>query len=88
MAEKSFKPPAGAVAAAKRALKKRAEASPSNRGGTAVGLARARDIAAGKSLPLGTVKSRIHAATATFAEQWKAAARRSRGADADKEFKA
>lgn len=56
MAEKSFKPPAGAVAAAKRALKKRAEASPSNRGGTAVGLARARDIAAGKSLPLGTVK--------------------------------
>lgn len=56
MAEKSFKPPAGAVAAAKRALKKRAEASPSNRGGTAVGIARARDIAAGKSLPLATVK--------------------------------
>ena len=39
-------------------------------------------------IPLGTVKSRIHAATATFAEQWKAAARRSRGADAGKEFKA
>jgi RNA polymerase sigma-70 factor (ECF subfamily) len=39
-------------------------------------------------IPLGTVKSRIHAATATFAEQWKAAARRSRGGDADKEFKA
>jgi len=39
-------------------------------------------------IPLGTVKSRIHAATATFADQWKAAARRSRGADADKEFKA
>lgn len=39
-------------------------------------------------IPLGTVKSRIHAATATFAEQWKAAARRSRGTDADKEFKA
>jgi len=56
MAEKAFKPPAGAVAAAKRALKKRAEASPSNRGGTAVGLARARNIAAGKSLPLATVK--------------------------------
>lgn len=55
MAE-GYSPPAGARSAAKRALEMRAKASPSNRGMTSVGIARARDLSNGKSLSLATVK--------------------------------
>ncbi len=41
----SFQPPAGAAAAARRALERRAELPPSQRGMTPVGLARARQLA-------------------------------------------
>ena len=51
-----FKPPQGAITAAKRALKRRAEKPPSQRGMTAVGIARARDLANGKTLSPNTVK--------------------------------
>lgn len=52
----SYKPTAGMVAEAKRGLAWRSE---HGRGGTAVGIARARDIANGKRLPMKTVK-RMH----------------------------
>ena len=51
-----FKPPQGAITAAKRALKRRAEMPPSKRGMTPVGIARARDLANGKTLSPDTVK--------------------------------
>lgn len=51
-----FKPPQGAITAAKRSLKRRAEMPPSKRGMTAVGIARARDLANGKTLSPETVK--------------------------------
>lgn len=51
-----YKPTSGMVSAAKRGLKMREEQPPSNRGGTDVGIARARDITSGKSMPLDTVK--------------------------------
>lgn len=50
--ERSFKPPEAARKAAERGLAWREE---HGRGGTAVGVARARDIAGGKSLSLETV---------------------------------
>lgn len=52
----SFKPPEGAKTAAARALKKRAEKPPSQRGMTSVGLARARDLANGRELSPETVR--------------------------------
>ncbi len=54
--QESYKPTAGMIAEAKRGLEWRREF---NRGGTAVGVARARDISNGKSLSLSTVK-RMH----------------------------
>jgi hypothetical protein len=51
-----FVPPKAAQNNAKRALKMREKQPPSNRGMTPVGLARARDLANGKSLSLETVK--------------------------------
>ena len=51
-----FTPPKGAQEAAKRALEKRATKPPSQRGGTEVGLARARDLQNGKTLSPDTVK--------------------------------
>jgi hypothetical protein len=45
-----FTPPKGAQEAAKRALKVRASMSPSKRGMTPVGIARARDLSNGKTL--------------------------------------
>jgi RNA polymerase sigma-70 factor (ECF subfamily) len=48
-----------------------------------------QQIAEVLGIPLGTVKSRLHAAVATFAESWKTAeARSSRMSSANKEFKA
>ena len=52
-ASDSFTPTKGMVAEAKRVLEWRKEFK---RGGTAVGIARARDIANGKNLPYKTVK--------------------------------
>jgi hypothetical protein len=49
----SFKPTAGMIEEAKRGLAWRSEFK---RGGTPVGIARARDIVNGKSLPIETVK--------------------------------
>ena len=53
--KETYKPTAGMVAAARRGLEMRAEQPPSRRGGTAVGIARARDIVNGKSLSASTV---------------------------------
>ena len=52
----SFKPPAGATANAKRGLELRREF---NRGGTAVGVARARSLANGQGLPLETIRRMV-----------------------------
>ena len=52
----SFKPPKASQVAAQRALKKRAEKPPSQRGMTDVGLARARDLANGRELSPETVR--------------------------------
>ena len=51
-----FKPPQGARKAAERALRRRADKPQSERGMTAVGIARARDLIAGKRLSPDTVK--------------------------------
>lgn len=51
-----FKPPKGAQRAAKRALAVRATKPPSKRGMTSVGIARARDLANGKTLSPDTVR--------------------------------
>ena len=51
-----FKPPQGAQQAAKRALEVRATKPTSQRGMTATGIARARDLANGKTLSPDTVK--------------------------------
>ena len=51
-----FKPPKGAQEAATRALRKRADAVPSQRGMTPVGLARARDLSAGRNMSPDTVR--------------------------------
>ena len=51
-----FKPPQGAREAAKRALEVRAEKPESERGMTPVGIARARDLANGKTLSPETVR--------------------------------
>lgn len=53
VASDSFKPTAGMIAEAKKGLEWRKEFG---RGGTMVGVARARDIANGKNLPYATVK--------------------------------
>ena len=51
-----FKPPQGASKAAERALRRRADKPPSERGMTPVGIARARDLIAGKTLSPETVR--------------------------------
>ena len=48
-------PPATVQRAAARGLRLRAEQPPSNRGGTAVGLARARDLSAGRAVSDSTI---------------------------------
>lgn len=53
---KSYNPPDSVQAAARRGLKLRAEQPPSNRGGTAVGLARARDLANGRQVSVSTLR--------------------------------
>ena len=55
-AEPSYVPPKGAQEAATRALAVREEKPPSERGMTAVGLARARDLANGRALSAETVR--------------------------------
>lgn len=56
MAEENYSPPASAGKAAARGLALRRALSPSRRAGTAVGIARARDLALGKKLSARTVK--------------------------------
>ena len=51
-----FKPPKSAQESAKRALDKRADKPPSQRGMTAIGIARARDLANGKTLSPDTAR--------------------------------
>ena len=51
-----FTPPIEVQATAARGLELRRSVPPSRRGGTAVGVARARDLANGRSLPLATVR--------------------------------
>ncbi len=55
-----FVPPKGVQAAAKRALEVRATKPPSQRGGTEVGLARARDLSNGKQLSPDTVRRMLN----------------------------
>ncbi len=55
MAE-TYKPTAEMAAAARRGLKMRAESAPSRRGGTAVGLARARQFSRREAVSLDVVK--------------------------------
>ncbi len=51
----TYKPTQGMINAARRGLKLRSEQPPSRRGGTPVGIARARDIISGKELSESTV---------------------------------
>ena len=52
----SYKPPADVARAARRALEVREQQAPSNRAGTAVGLARARQLANRQPVSLDTLK--------------------------------
>ena len=52
----TYKPTEAMANAAKRGLKMREASTPSNRGGTAVGLARANQFASRESVSLDTVK--------------------------------
>jgi hypothetical protein len=52
----TYKPTAEMASAARRGLKMRMESSPSQRGGTAVGLARARQFAGRQPVSLDVVK--------------------------------
>lgn len=54
--ERTFTPPAAVAAAARAALEVRAEAAPSNRGMTSVGIARARDLQNRRPVSLETIK--------------------------------
>lgn len=56
MSWRSTKPPSAAARAAKRALDIRSEQSPSNRAGTPVGIARAKQFANRESMSIDTVK--------------------------------
>lgn len=56
MAWKSSRPPTAAASAARRALKVRSEQPPSNRAGTAVGIARARQFANRERMSISTIK--------------------------------
>jgi len=55
----TFTPPADVAAAAKRGLELRAEQPPSNRGGTAVGIARAKQLANRDPVSLSTIKRMV-----------------------------
>lgn len=52
----SRKPPASVRAEASRGLSERAKAVPSKRGGTAVGIARARDLSNGRAVSDSVIK--------------------------------
>lgn len=55
----TFTPPADVAAAAKRGLELRAEQPPSNRGGTAVGIARAKQLANRDPVSLSVIKRMV-----------------------------
>lgn len=52
----SYRPPASVARAARRALEIRAQQAPSNRGGTRVGIARARQLANREPLSIETIR--------------------------------
>tara|TARA_R110000824_G_scaffold150412_1_gene320997 strand:- start:29 stop:346 length:318 start_codon:yes stop_codon:yes gene_type:complete len=52
-------PPQRVQEVAKSALKRRRDIAPSKRGGTAVGIARARDLSLGKNITLNTIRRMI-----------------------------
>ena len=54
-----YRPPTDVREAARRGLELRAEQSPSNRAGTAVGIARARDLANGKRISISVIRRMI-----------------------------
>jgi hypothetical protein len=53
--ETSFSPPIAVQVAARRGLEMRREAPPHKKGGTLVGIMRARDLANGKKIPITTI---------------------------------
>lgn len=55
----SYVPPPAVQRAAQRGLELRAEQPPSNRGGTAVGVARARDLANGRPVSVSTLRRMV-----------------------------
>lgn len=55
----TFKPPASVARAARRALEVRAQQAPSNRGGTRVGLARARQLAGREAVSVDTLRRMV-----------------------------
>lgn len=54
-----WSPPSAVRAAARRGLELRESQPPSNRGGTAVGIARARDLSNGKPVSDSTIKRMV-----------------------------
>lgn len=57
--EESFTPPEAVQSAARRALEVRTDKPPSQRGMTATGIARARDLANGRPVSLGTIRRMV-----------------------------
>ena len=55
----TWRPPAEVAAAARRGLELRAEQPPSNRAGTAVGIARARDLANRRPVAISVIRRMI-----------------------------
>ena len=55
----SFRPPQSVRDAAKRSLEMRRSVAPSRRGGTAVGVARAGQLASGRAVSLDTIKRMV-----------------------------
>tara|TARA_A100001201_G_scaffold14052_1_gene17087 strand:+ start:589 stop:921 length:333 start_codon:yes stop_codon:yes gene_type:complete len=55
----SFNPPQAVQNAAKKSLELRKSVSPSRRGGTAVGVARAAQLASGRAVSLDTIKRMV-----------------------------
>jgi|TARA_R100000084_G_scaffold82219_1_gene38234 hypothetical protein len=70
-------PPKSVQSVARKALERRRELPPSRRGGTAVGVARARSLANGQNIPIETIKRM----TSFFARHDTPAERRNRRND-------
>ena len=55
----AFKPPQSVINAAKRSLELRRSVAPSRRGGTEVGIARARQLSGGSAVSLDTIRRMV-----------------------------